>query len=87
MPPAPGAAARPAPPPGPATNLDAIPDAVPQFEPQSTHGNPPFYDILGHRYFVLASAQGYLERGVASWYGPTFHGGNTSSGEPTTCTA
>jgi rare lipoprotein A len=30
---------------------------------------------------VLASAEGYLERGVASWYGPTFHGGNTSSGE------
>jgi rare lipoprotein A len=22
-----------------------------------------------------------VERGVASWYGPTFHGGNTSSGE------
>jgi rare lipoprotein A len=54
---------------------------VPKFEPKSLHGNPPFYDTLGHRYFVLASAQSYLERGVASWYGPTFHGGNTSSGE------
>ena len=31
--------------------------------------------------YVLPSAEGYLERGVASWYGPTFHGGNTSSGE------
>jgi rare lipoprotein A len=54
---------------------------VPRPEPRSAHGNPPFYDVLGHRYFVLASADGYTERGVASWYGPSFHGGNTSSGE------
>jgi rare lipoprotein A len=69
-------------PPAPPADLAAIPDAVPKFEPKSSHGNPPFYDALGHRYIVLASADGYLERGVASWYGPTFHGGNTSSGEP-----
>ncbi len=74
------------PPPAPAApaapgNIDAIPDAVPRAEPRSAHGNPPFYDVYGRRYFVLASATGYLERGVASWYGPTFHGGNTSSGE------
>jgi rare lipoprotein A len=30
---------------------------------------------------VLATADGYLERGVASWYGPTFHGEKTSNGE------
>ena len=79
----PGPAAAPAPPaatPAPA-NPDAVPDAVPRVEPRAAHGNPPFYDVLGHRYFVLASADGYSERGVASWYGPTFHGGNTSSGE------
>ncbi|HKF96607.1 MAG TPA: septal ring lytic transglycosylase RlpA family protein, partial [Steroidobacteraceae bacterium] len=70
--------AAPAPPPA----RDAVPDAVPRPEPRSAHGNPPFYDVLGQRYFVLASADGYLERGVASWYGPTFHGGNTSNGEP-----
>jgi len=70
-------AAAPAPPPA----ADAIPDAVPRAEPRSAHGNPPFYDVLGRRYYVLATADGYLERGVASWYGPTFHGGNTSSGE------
>ncbi len=62
--------------------VDAVPDAVPRAEPRSAHGNPPFYDVLGQRYYVLAGADGYLERGVASWYGPTFHGGNTSSGEP-----
>ena len=54
---------------------------MPRLEPRSAHGNPPFYDVLGQRYFVLAGADGYIERGVASWYGPTFHGGNTSSGE------
>lgn len=62
-------------------DLDAIPDAVPRYEPRSAHGNPPFYDVLGRRYFVLAAAAGYTERGVASWYGPTFHGVSTSSGE------
>jgi rare lipoprotein A len=55
---------------------------VPKYEPKSLHGNPTFYEALGRRYLVLASADGYLERGVASWYGPTFHGGSTSSGEP-----
>ena len=76
----------PAPPPAPAPPPPAggnnVPDAVPRAEPRSAHGNPPFYDVLGRRYYVLANADGYLERGVASWYGPAFHGGNTSSGEP-----
>ncbi|MGO9804831.1 MAG: septal ring lytic transglycosylase RlpA family protein [Steroidobacteraceae bacterium] len=72
----------PAPLPPPPADVAAVPDAVPRAEPRSAHGNPPFYDVLGQRYFVLATADGYLERGVASWYGPSFHGGNTSSGEP-----
>lgn len=76
--PAPG----PVPVPPPPADIARIPDAVPRAEPRSLHGNPPFYDELGRRYFVLPSAAGYDERGVASWYGPTFHGGNTSSGEP-----
>lgn len=78
----PSATAPPSVPSAPPTDLDAIPDAVPRAEPRSAHGNPPFYDVLGRRYYVLAAADGYVERGVASWYGPTFHGGNTSSGEP-----
>jgi rare lipoprotein A len=80
-PPAPAAREPPAAPAPPAAR-EAIPDAVPRAEPRSAHGNPPFYDVLGQRYYVLTSADGYLERGVASWYGPTFHGGNTSNGEP-----
>lgn len=72
----------PVPVPKPPADISAIPDAVPRAEPRSKYGNPPFYDVLGQRYQVLASAVGYDERGVASWYGPTFHGKNTSSGEP-----
>jgi len=59
----------------------SVPDAVPRAEPRSAKGNPPFYTVLGKRYFVLASADGYLERGVASWYGPGFHAQHTSNGE------
>jgi rare lipoprotein A len=36
---------------------------------------------MGKRYFVLPSATGYQERGVASWYGPGFHSKQTSNGE------
>jgi rare lipoprotein A len=79
-PPAPPAPAA-APAPEAAAQSGGVPDAVPRIEPRSTKGNPPFYDVLGQRYFVLATADGYVERGVASWYGPTFHGGSTSNGE------
>jgi len=68
-------------PPVPA-NIAAIPDAVPRIEPRSRNGNPPIYSVLGRRYTLLPSADGYVERGVASWYGPGFHGVSTSMGEP-----
>jgi rare lipoprotein A len=61
---------------------DSVPDMVPRSEPRSRNGNPPFYDVLGKRYFVLSSSVGYVERGVASWYGPGFHKVRTSTGEP-----
>jgi rare lipoprotein A len=64
----------------PPTGVDTT-DAIPRREPRSARGNPPFYKVLGKRYTVLASEEGYLERGVASWYGPTFHGESTSNGE------
>ncbi len=50
-------------------------------EPLSRQGNPSSYVALGVRYHVLESAEGYVERGLASWYGPQFHGRKTSSGE------
>jgi rare lipoprotein A len=67
--------------PPPPADIASIPDAVPRVEPRSLLGNPPFYDVLGKRYFVLATAEGYKERGVASWYGPTFHEKNASNGD------
>ena len=60
----------------------SVPDAVPRYEPRAAHGNPPFYDVLGKRYFVLSSSADYVERGVASWYGPGFNKVGTSTGEP-----
>ncbi len=62
--------------------LAAIPDAVPRAESRSLRGNPPFYTVLGKRYQVLGTAEGFRERGVASWYGPTFHEKDTSMGDP-----
>jgi rare lipoprotein A len=76
--PAQGSAAQ-IPPQPSAAPIDA--DAVPRVEPRSRYGNPPFYDVFGKRYYVLASSTGYVERGVASWYGPGFHKVRTSTGE------
>lgn len=67
------------PPPAPP---NTVPDAIPRAEPRARNGNPPFYDVLGKRYYVLSSSVGYWERGVASWYGPGFHKVRTSMGEP-----
>ena len=60
----------------------AMPDAVPAAEPRSRYGNPKTYEVMGERYFVLNSAEGYKEQGRASWYGTKFHGKRTSSGQP-----
>lgn len=72
----------PKPVPQPPADIAVIPDAVPRVEPRLAKGNPPFYTVLGKRYFVLPTAAGYVERGVASWYGPGFHAARTSNGEP-----
>ena len=37
--------------------------------------------VNGKQYFTLPSARGFVQRGIASWYGPKFHGRRTSSGE------
>jgi rare lipoprotein A len=49
---------------------------------RSARGNPPFYEVFGRRYHVLDSAEDFVEKGVASWYGRDFHRLPTSSGEP-----
>jgi rare lipoprotein A len=83
--PAPQPAPEPVPQPAPAAPAPPPPggvaDAVPRLEPRSKSGNPNFYAVAGKRYFVLGTAEGYSERGVASWYGKDFHARSTSNGE------
>lgn len=62
-------------------DVSTIADAVPRVEAKSRSGNPASYTVFGRTYHVLESSQGYVERGVASWYGRKFHGNRTSSGE------
>lgn len=70
---------RPATPSAPATPPAG--EVGPRDEPRAKYGNPPFYEVAGRRYVVLPSAAGYVEEGIASWYGPDFHGGRTAIGE------
>lgn len=69
---------------GPAVppDLRHVQEPVPRAEPRSRYGNPSSYTVLGRTYHVLDSADGFVERGIASWYGNKFHGKRTSSGEP-----
>ena len=39
------------------------------------------YQVFGKVYETMSSAEGYLEIGVASWYGKKFHGRLTSTRE------
>ncbi|MGB3210563.1 MAG: septal ring lytic transglycosylase RlpA family protein [Desulforhopalus sp.] len=39
------------------------------------------YVINNKRYYPIPSAEGYSEKGIASWYGGKFHGRKTSNGE------
>lgn len=57
------------------------PRETPRDEPRARSGNPSFYEVNGRRYVVLESSAGYVEQGVASWYGPDFHGKRTATGE------
>ncbi len=72
-------------PPAALPNPASVPDAVPRIEPRSRYGNPPFYDVFGKRYYVLSSSADYVERGIASWYGPGFHKITPRRRNPTTC--
>ena len=64
----------------PQVDVSAIADATPRNDPPSASGNRP-YAVFGKTYYPLKNADGYHERGIASWYGKKFHGRKTSSGE------
>ena len=63
-------------------DIAKLPEPVPHPEPLSRYGNRSPYSVLGKNYTVLPSAAGYVERGMASWYGTKFDGRVTSSFEP-----
>lgn len=70
---------------------DSIPGAVPDVdcipEPQvvalerSKLGNKPVYTVLDREYRVLDDTRGFVEEGLASYYGQKFHGRRTSNWE------
>lgn len=68
-------------PPTESVDVSMVPDAVPRDEPKSRYGNPVFYVVNGNKYYVKTSSKGFVQRGIASWYGRKFHGHRTSSGE------
>ncbi|AOY88714.1 hypothetical protein BKP64_11310 [Marinobacter salinus] len=67
----------------PAGHFDAsgLTDAKPVYEAPRRAGNKSPYNVWGKQYQVLASNDGYVARGTASWYGEKFHGHKTSNGE------
>jgi rare lipoprotein A len=60
-------------------DVDAIPEPEVTNEPRSAVGNRKSYAVLGKKYEVLDDAKGYVETGVASYYGKKFHGRRTSN--------
>ncbi|MBS3804999.1 MAG: septal ring lytic transglycosylase RlpA family protein [Oleiphilaceae bacterium] len=67
----------------PASDVDVsgLENAKPRYEAPRTAGNKSPYTVWGKQYRVMASSEGYVERGIASWYGEKFHGHKTSNGE------
>ncbi len=62
-------------------DVSNIPNAIPKNEARSRYGNPKSYVVFDKRYYVMESGKGFVEKGIASWYGTKFHGRRTSSGE------
>ncbi|NCC25676.1 MAG: septal ring lytic transglycosylase RlpA family protein [Deltaproteobacteria bacterium] len=58
---------------------DQTPRPAPSKPAKPPTGKP--YEVFGQTYHPLTDASGYSETGVASWYGPKFHGKRTASGE------
>jgi len=61
-------------------DMSHVADAVPKVEKIYPISLRP-YTIRGKDYEPLKSALGYVEQGVASWYGTLFHGRKTAMGD------
>lgn len=70
---------------GPAQDVDisSLGNAMPRYEAPRSAGNKSPYTVWGKQYRVMpvSDADGYVQRGIASWYGKKFHGHKTSNGE------
>jgi len=55
------------------------PVAKPPESRQKAYQRP--YSVLGRRYEPLQTHAGFIQTGIASWYGADFHGKKTSNGE------
>ncbi|MDH5834551.1 septal ring lytic transglycosylase RlpA family protein [Luteimonas kalidii] len=62
-------------------NVACIPEPVVVHEPRSAYGNRSPYQVLGKSYRVMESTDGFVETGLASYYGNKFHGRRTSNHE------
>jgi rare lipoprotein A (peptidoglycan hydrolase) len=60
--------------------IENIPDAVPRYEPLNASANNPYIQF-NQEYRPLQNAQGFKQRGIASWYGAGVDGSPTASGE------
>ena len=50
--------------------------------PETREGQPPnSYSVNGVSYYPLPSGEGFVQEGIASWYGKEFHGRRAASGE------
>ena len=63
-------------------DISAVQNASPKHEPRARYGNHTPYKVFGKTYHVMSNSDGYLEDGIASWYGEKFAGRFTSSMEP-----
>lgn len=61
--------------------IDNIPDAVPRYEPLNPTANNPYVQF-NREYRPIQNAEGFTQRGIASWYGTGLEGNPTASGEP-----
>jgi rare lipoprotein A len=50
-------------------------------DPVTQSGSVLPYRVDGRVYYPLSSSSGFVQEGIASWYGPDFHGKHTSNGE------
>lgn len=53
----------------------------PETAPSSPRTGERTYRVMGQTYRVMGTSKGFVQKGIASWYGTKFHGRKTASGE------